>query len=286
MKCMRAIGVIGSTALFLLLGTSLAGAQPDQQDKTTKQDQQGKPDKRHQKGNQDGGQQQKPNDQQRRQQPNDQQQQQQQPRQERGRQRQQQGQEQPQPPVQDRRSPRGTPERYQGRQQPPQRDQYRRPPSRVQPQPRMRTEQRVQPQPRMRTEQRTVRPYFQARPQQRAELRVAWQRHRARSWQSEHRTWRQRGGYGGYRVPTVRFRRYFGRSHRFRIYNLPVAVRGGYPRFECEGYWFSLVDPWPEYWPDDWYERDTVYIESYEDGYYLEDLNRPGIRIGINISLD
>jgi hypothetical protein len=37
-------------------------------------------------------------------------------------------------------------------------------------------------------------------------LQRAWQERRARSWESEHRTWQQRGGYNGYRIPDDRFR--------------------------------------------------------------------------------
>src|SRR3984893_10112724 len=40
-----------------------------------------------------------------------------------------------------------------------------------------------------------------------------WQEHRAQSWQSDHRTWEQRGGYRGYRIPDDRFRGYFGPDH-------------------------------------------------------------------------
>ena len=96
-----------------------------------------------------------------------------------------------------------------------------------------------------------------------------WQQHRARSWESEHRTWQQRGGYNGYRIPQDRYRRYFGPQHRFRIYRYPMVVIGGYPRFQYGGFWFSLLDPWPEYWSDGWYDNDDVYIDYYEDGYYL-----------------
>jgi hypothetical protein len=42
----------------------------------------------------------------------------------------------------------------------------------------------------------------------------------------------------------------------------------GYPRFSYGGYWFMMLDPWPEYWTDNWYDTDDVYI-SYTDGYYL-----------------
>lgn len=116
--------------------------------------------------------------------------------------------------------------------------------------------------------------------------RVAWQRERAHSWQSEHRTWQQRGGYNGYRVPDDRFRGYYGQDHGFRIYSLPVMFVGGHRRFRYGGYWFSLVDPWPEYWSDNWYENDDVYIDYYDDGYYLYNRRHPGVRIAISFYLN
>jgi hypothetical protein len=113
--------------------------------------------------------------------------------------------------------------------------------------------------------------------------RGVWMQHRARSWRSEHRTWRQRGGYNGYRIPANRFRLYFGRNHRFRIHNLPLVIVGGYPRFQCGGFWFSLVDPWPQYWSNDWYENDDMYIDYYRDGYYLYNRRYPRDRIAISV---
>ena len=85
-----------------------------------------------------------------------------------------------------------------------------------------------------------------------------WQQHRASHWQSDHRTWRQRGGYEGYLIPDQHFRgilragswlqnRRFSRSWSWedtRVFNIG-------------GYWFSSMDPWPEYWGDDWYDTDT-----------------------------
>lgn len=112
-----------------------------------------------------------------------------------------------------------------------------------------------------------------------------WQGRRARDWRSEHRTWEQRGGYRGYRIPEYRFGRYFGPRHFFRIHDLPVLVFSGYPRFLYGGCWFSLVDPWPEYWADDWYEADDVYIEYSGDGYYLFNRRYPGVGIAVNISM-
>ena len=112
---------------------------------------------------------------------------------------------------------------------------------------------------------------------------TAWQQHRARSWQSDHRTWQQRGGYHGYRIPDDRFRGHFGPDHGFRIYGLPFLVVGGYPRFQYGGYWFILVDPWPEYWANDWYDTDDVY-DAYDSGYYLFNRRYPDVGIAINIS--
>lgn len=113
----------------------------------------------------------------------------------------------------------------------------------------------------------------------------AWQQHRAQSWQSDHRTWQQRGGYRGYRIPDARFRGYFGPEHGFRIYGLPFLVVGGYPRFRYSGYWFSLVDPWPEYWANNWYDTDDVYVTYADSGYYLFNRRYPNAAIAIRISL-
>jgi hypothetical protein len=118
------------------------------------------------------------------------------------------------------------------------------------------------------------------------EQRDVWQQRRARAWHSEHRSWQQRGGYVGYRIPDDRYRGHFGRSHYFRIYSQPVVVVGGYPRFQYGGYWFSLVDPWPEYWSDGWYDDDDVSIEYEGDGYYLYNRRYPGDRIAVNVYLN
>lgn len=113
----------------------------------------------------------------------------------------------------------------------------------------------------------------------------AWQEHRSPRWDSDHRNWQQRGGYNGYRIPDDRYRGYFGRNHGFRIYGLPFLVVGGYPRFQYEGYWISLVDPWPEYWGNDWYDNDDVYVTYADNGYYLYNQRYPNVGIAIRISM-
>ena len=126
----------------------------------------------------------------------------------------------------------------------------------------------------------------QRSPEQLRVQQVAWQRDRAHSWQSEHHTWQQRGGYKGYSVPEYRFRSHYGQDHGFRIYSLPVRYVGGHRRFQYGGYWFGLVDPWPEYWSDDWYDSDDVYVGYHDDGYYLYNRGYPGDRIAISFYLN
>ena len=121
-------------------------------------------------------------------------------------------------------------------------------------------------------------------PQSQQQVRAGFLQSRARSWDTDHRTWSQRGGYSGYRIPEDRFKLYFGREHFFRIFQLPLVYVGGYPRFLYDGYWVTFVDPWPQMWPATWYETDEVYIDYVNDGYYLFDLSRPGPGIAVTIS--
>ena len=121
--------------------------------------------------------------------------------------------------------------------------------------------------------------------QQQRVQQSAWQQHRSGNWQSDHRSWQQRGGYHGYRIPDDRFRGSFGPDHGFRIYGQPFQVVGGYPRFQYGGYWFSVVDPWPNYWANNWYDTDDVYVTYVDNGYYLYNTRYPSVGIAISISL-
>lgn len=113
----------------------------------------------------------------------------------------------------------------------------------------------------------------------------AWQQHRTQRWDSDHRTWQQRGGYSGYRIPDDRFRVYFGEGNEFRIYSLPFLVVGGYPRFQYNGYWISMVDPWPESWASDWYDTDDVYVVYVDNGYYLFNRRYPNVGMAVSVSM-
>ena len=121
-------------------------------------------------------------------------------------------------------------------------------------------------------------------PQRQEQVHSGFGQSRARSWNDDHRTWGQRGGYNGYRVPEDRFRLYFGNSHFFRIYGLPMVFVGGYPRFQYDGYWVTFADPWPEQWPETWYQTDDTYLDYTDDGYYLYNRSRPGPGIAVTIA--
>ena len=110
-----------------------------------------------------------------------------------------------------------------------------------------------------------------------------WQQGRAQQWDREHRTWLQRGGYGGYYIPQASFGLYFGSQHWFRMRSRPTIYMG-YPRFSYGGFSFLLVDPWPEYWAENWYGTDDVYID-YDDGYYLYNRRHPNVRLAITVAL-
>lgn len=121
-------------------------------------------------------------------------------------------------------------------------------------------------------------------PQHSRQVHSGFSQSRAGSWDNDHRGWGQRGGYNGYRVPEDRFRLYFGNSHFFRIYGLPLVFVGGYPRFQYDGYWVTFVDPWPETWPDTWYQTDDIYLDYSGDGYYVYNRRRPGPGIAVTIA--
>jgi len=110
-----------------------------------------------------------------------------------------------------------------------------------------------------------------------------WQEGRDENWDRDHRTWAQRGGYGGYYIPQASFNLSFGSGHWFRMHSLPSFYMG-YPRFSYGGFSFLLVDPWPENWAPNWYDSDEMYI-GYDDGYYLYDRNYPGVGLAVTVIL-
>lgn len=121
-------------------------------------------------------------------------------------------------------------------------------------------------------------------PQHQEQVHGGFAQSRAGSWKDEHQSWTQRGGYSGFRIPDARFRLYFGRDHFFRIYGLPLYFVGGMPRFQYDGYWVTIVDPWPESWGPNWYQTDDVYLDNTGDGYYLYDRNYPDFPIAVTVS--
>ncbi|MBK8792702.1 MAG: hypothetical protein IPN59_06000 [Holophaga sp.] len=192
---------------------------------------------------------------------------------------------------------RGQPSRE--RQQPPERPtldrrpearpQRRPEPPKLQPPPKPQPLPRPQPPPSAQ-QRRPVPPPISHPPQQIQRGRAQdhhtlWQGRRATNWQMEHRSWQDRGGYNGYRIPDRTFHGSFGPNHRFRLHSYPVRFVGGFLRFQFGGFGFNVIDPWPEYWSDDWYENDEVYVDYTEDGYYLYNRRYPQDRIAISIGI-
>jgi hypothetical protein len=255
---MKPVGLIGAGVLLLLLGAvAPTYARQEQEAKPLKQEQKAKPERQEQQAK---GQQ------------NEQRQQQQQAKVQQDQRRQQQrGEQQQQAKTQQ------NEQRQQQQQAKVQQDQ-RRQQQRGEQQQQAKTQQNEQRQ----QQQQAYRPSKQERGQR----QVAWQDHRARDWQFEHRNWQERGGYNGYRIPDDRYRGQFGRDHSFRIYGLPEVVVGGYPRFQYQGFWFSVVDPWPEEWSNNWYDNDDVYVVYTDGGYYLYDRSHPGVGLAVSVYLN
>jgi len=115
------------------------------------------------------------------------------------------------------------------------------------------------------------------------QVHASWVQDRSSNWQSDHRTWAQRGGYGGYYIPPASFSLHFGIGNWFRIRSQPIMI-GGYPRFRYGGYSFLMVDPWPGDWAQDWYAADDVYV-GFDNGYYLYNRADPGEAIAIAVVL-
>jgi hypothetical protein len=95
-----------------------------------------------------------------------------------------------------------------------------------------------------------------------------------RAEQQDHRGQQHAAGQGGH-IPDDKFNSHFGREHRFVVNR--VTVVEGQPRFQYSGYWFALVDAWPE----DWAYTDDCYIDYIDGEYFLFDLLHPGIRVAV-----
>ena len=48
---------------------------------------------------------------------------------------------------------------------------------------------------------------------------------------------------------------------------------------------FSLIDPWPGSWANNWYDTDDVYFNYVDNGYYLFNRRYPTVGIAVSISM-
>lgn len=138
---------------------------------------------------------------------------------------------------------------------------------------------------------KTVQPKQMARtPQQQEDQqtlqRRAWQERRANRFQYEHKDWQARGGYKGVKIADDYFQAHYGKAHVFRIYDQPFVYENGDPKFQLEGYWFTMLDPYPENWSGYWYETDDLYVDFRDGGYALFNRGFPDqAGIALDVSL-
>jgi len=248
---MKRIGIISTTALFLILGATVpALAQEEHHEGDTnapKQEQQAKPAQHEEQAKPAKQQEQaKPEERQQAQAPKQEQQ-------AKGQQKQQQKQQQ-QAKVQ------------QGQQQQKQQQQ-----AKVQQGQQQQKQQQQQAKSAKQEEQQQAKVQQQRQGQQHAQ-RSATEEQRQRSAPALRLSVRSEG-----RIPDDRFRSNFGRDHRFRI-GSPQIV-GGYSRFQYGGFWFGFLQPWPE----GWYYTDDVYVDYIDGGYYLCNPSYPGVQISITV---
>jgi hypothetical protein len=215
----------------------------------------------------------------------------------------QQPQQRVQQPQQQQRAQQAPPQQQPQRSQQPRQDQPQQRDQQAQQQPRQnqpqqraqQSQQQQQPQQRVRQgRQQPQRPEQQARSWQQqkgwakqgggSQGHATFAQDRSPNWSSDHRSWAQRGGYGGYYIPQATFSVSFGSQHFFRLGGLP-SMYMGYPRFSDGGFSFLIVDPWPGDWPQNWYSSDDVYVDYNDDGYYLYNRRYPQERLAITIVL-
>ena len=70
------------------------------------------------------------------------------------------------------------------------------------------------------------------------------------------------------------------------IYSQPYMVVGGFPRFQYDGFWFSVVDPWPRYsWRTTGMKLTMSMLSMPNNGYYMYNQRYPGVGIAISVSM-
>jgi len=118
------------------------------------------------------------------------------------------------------------------------------------------------------------------RPQQEQKQEERQDEHRdKKEVQEQRRTEERHEVREEHRIPDAEFRAHFGHEHVFHIGH-PVIVEGR-PRFHYGNYWFVFVDPWPVGWN---YDRDDVYVDYVDGGYFLFSPVHPGVRVAVTVA--
>jgi hypothetical protein len=98
--------------------------------------------------------------------------------------------------------------------------------------------------------------------------------------QQEQREDKGHVGNGG-RIPDKDFKAHFGQEHKFSARQVvtTTTIVPNQTRFVYTGYTFVFADPWPAGWAMD----DDCYIDYTDGGYYLLDMDHPGVQIALTI---
>jgi hypothetical protein len=261
---MKALGVISTTALFLLLGTALpAFAQEEQRKEEAqppKQEEQAKPARQEEQA--------KPPKQEEKAQPAKQQEQAKPVKQEEAAK-----------PAKQEEKPKTTKQEEQAK--PPKQEQQAKQEKQAEQAKPVKQEEQAKP-PKQEQQAKQEKQAEQAKPvKQQDQGKPAAQQHAQRTPAEEKRQRAEPAlrlsARGSGRIPDDRFRANFGEQHVFVI-NQPVVV-SGYSRFEYGGFWFGFVNPWPV----GWYYTDDVYVDYIDGGYYLCNPYYPGARLSISV---
>jgi outer membrane biosynthesis protein TonB len=89
----------------------------------------------------------------------------------------------------------------------------------------------------------------------------------------------QQGAHG--RIADKDYQAHFGQQHKFSARSVVTTTRivPNQTQFVYTGYTFVFVDPWPVGWAMD----DDCYIDYDDGGYFLIDLDHPGVQIALTI---
>jgi hypothetical protein len=113
--------------------------------------------------------------------------------------------------------------------------------------------------------------------------KAIWMKTRAKTWDTEHRTWVQRGGYVGFRVPDDKIFPVFRSRACFPYQHVALSRNPGTTVLPVQRVLDAGRGSVAESWADNWYDTDDVYVR-YDNGYYLYNQRYPGVGLSLEFS--